>query len=308
MSKSSKGLIPSVVLVDKHSGLTSRQCVDQLVKILGERRIGHAGTLDPLATGMLPICIGEATKFARFFLEAEKAYDVTMVLGVQTSTGDADGDVIARQSIPSRSPETLKAVLQTLTGEIQQVVPMVSAVRVGGQRLYKLARLGQIVERPVRTVTIFELSVLSQTLDTMKLHVRCSKGTYIRVLVEDIAKALGTCAYVQRLHRCWVAPFRGKPMESLSVLSAAAAPHQQEWQSFKSVSSLSEVFDNVPNIYLSAQAQRALWHGQIIKVDQAVPVVKWLALYGEDKRFFGIGVPEGQYIKAMRLLCVPEHI
>jgi tRNA pseudouridine55 synthase len=307
VSKSSKDLIPSVVLVDKPSGLTSRQCVDQLVKILGESHIGHTGTLDPLATGMLPICIGEATKFARFFLEAEKAYDVTMALGVQTSTGDADGAVIAKQSIPSRTSETLKVVLQQLSGEIQQVVPMVSAVRVGGQRLYKLARLGKIVERPVRKVTIFELSVLAQTIDTITLHVRCSKGTYIRALVEDIAKALGTCAHVQRLHRCWVAPFKGKPMEALSVLNAAAAPHQHRWKDFKSVSSLSEVFDNTPNIHLSAREQQALWHGQIIKVDQTVPVVEWLALYGEDKHFFGVGIPEGQYIKAMRLLRMPEH-
>lgn len=208
-NKYSPRTVNGILLLDKPKGLSSNQAMQRVKHLFQAKKAGHTGSLDPLATGMLPICLGEATKFSHFLLDADKAYQTTAKLGIATSTGDAEGEITATKPVPILNTEIIEAVLAKFTGEIVQIPPMYSALKHQGQPLYKLARQGIIIEPKKRTVTIHAIQLLSFTEDTLSIEVRCSKGTYIRTLVEDIAKALplNTVAHVQILRRLWVAPF-----------------------------------------------------------------------------------------------------
>lgn len=205
--RNSSRTINGILLLDKPKGLSSNQALQRVKHVFQAKKAGHTGSLDPLATGMLPICLGEATKFSHFLLDADKAYQTTAKLGVETSTGDAEGEVVAKKPIPILTKEMIEAVLEKFTGDIIQIPPMYSALKHQGQPLYKLARKGISIEPKKRLVTIYSIQLSAFTEDTLSLEIRCSKGTYIRTLVEDIAKALNTVAHVQALRRLWVAPF-----------------------------------------------------------------------------------------------------
>lgn len=201
-----KHVVSGVLLIDKPQGMTSQQVVSKVKYLLksdshDSKKAGHTGTLDPMATGLLPICLGEATKFSHYQLEAVKSYQATVKLGKQTDTGDAEGKVIAIQAIPDLSDEKLSAVTQTFLGGICQIPPMYSALKKDGKKLYELAREGIEIEREARPITIFDLAVVPILPDQLQLDVTCSKGTYIRVLGEDIAKALGTFGHLTSLRR-----------------------------------------------------------------------------------------------------------
>ncbi len=212
--------LDAIVLLDKPQGLSSNQALQRARRLFDARKAGHTGSLDPLATGMLPVCFGQATKICGLLLASAKTYEVTAQFGVATDTGDADGQVIARAAIPAFDAERMAQVLAGFRGPIQQVPPMYSALKHEGQRLYALARAGQVVVRPPREVVIQELTVLASDATLLALRVHCSKGTYIRTLVEDIAAALGTVAHVTALRRVWVEPFQALPMYSLEALEA----------------------------------------------------------------------------------------
>jgi tRNA pseudouridine55 synthase len=215
--------VDGIVLLDKPAGLTSNVALQRARRLFRARKAGHTGSLDPLATGMLPLCFGEATKFAGHLLDADKEYRVRLCFGVQTDTADADGRVVAesdRRAVPGAE---LAACLARFRGEIDQVPPMYSALKSGGQRLHVLARAGREVPRAPRRVRILGLEVVTADPATPSLWVRCSKGTYIRALVEDIAAALGTLAHVVELRRLAVAPFPADGMVTLEALQAAAA-------------------------------------------------------------------------------------
>lgn len=212
--------LDAIVLLDKPQGLSSNQALQRVRRLFDARKAGHTGSLDPLATGMLPVCFGQATKICGLLLSSAKSYEVTAQLGVATDTGDADGTVTAQAPAPALDPERLEQALARFRGPIQQVPPMYSALKHEGQRLYTLARAGQAVERAARDVIIHELAVLAAGATTLSLRVHCSKGTYIRTLVEDIAGALGTLAHVTALRRVWVEPFEALPMHSLEALEA----------------------------------------------------------------------------------------
>ena len=199
--------VHGVLLLDKPIAFTSNDALQKAKGIFAANKAGHTGSLDPLATGMLPICFGEATKVSGFLLDADKRYAVTAKLGERTDSADAEGEVVERKPVPALTPKLIEDALSSLRGDILQVPPMYSALRHQGQRLYNLARDGIEVPREPRPVTIHELTLKDWTADSLSLDVHCSKGTYIRTLVEDVAQALGTVAHVTVLRRLSVGPF-----------------------------------------------------------------------------------------------------
>ena len=219
--KSNKGgrrtgtAVDGLLLLNKPAGLTSNQALQKVKRLLNARKGGHTGSLDPAATGMLPLCFGEATKVCAYLLEADKSYRVTARLGEATDTGDADGKITETAEVPQLDRVGWEALLQGFVGETQQVPPMYSALKQGGKRLYELARKGQVVERQPRGIRIDEIELLEISGTRLNLRVRCSKGTYIRTLVEDIAKAAGTVAHTANLHRETVGDFRAEDMLDL---------------------------------------------------------------------------------------------
>ena len=210
-----------IILLNKPTGMSSNHALQKMKRAFGAKKAGHTGTLDPMATGMLPICFGRATKLIEFMLGADKAYTATIQLGQATDTGDAEGEVIAEQAVPGLDQVRIEQALSRFRGSIEQVPPMYSALKQGGKRLYQLARQGKEVARPARSVMVYELRCEGFDSETQQLtvFVRCSKGTYIRVLGEEIAKALGTLGHLVALHRNYCAGFESSAMHSLEAIS-----------------------------------------------------------------------------------------
>ena len=211
MARRKKGRqVDGLLVLDKPTGMSSNAALQQAKRLFGAAKAGHTGSLDPLATGVLPLCFGEATKFSQFLLDADKGYESTFVLGVGTDTADADGAVIAQASAVHLTEDAVTHAMATLTGAIEQVPPMYSALKVDGQPLYKRARAGEQVERTARPVEIYSFELLTfESGDQVRLgvKVRCSKGTYIRTLAEDLGAALGVPAHVATLRRYQSGPF-----------------------------------------------------------------------------------------------------
>jgi len=202
MARRRKGRdIHGVLLLDKPAGWSSNQAVQKVRWLFQARKAGHTGTLDPFATGMLPICLGEASKTAAYMLDANKTYEACARLGEATTTGDIEGEVTCTAAVPELDATALDAVFARFTGVIRQVPPMYSAIKHDGQPLYRLARAGREVERAAREVTIFRLELLAWQAPDLAFRVECSKGTYIRTLAEDLAEALGSCAHLRTLRR-----------------------------------------------------------------------------------------------------------
>lgn len=202
--------VNGLLVLDKPSGMSSNAALQQAKRLFGAAKAGHTGSLDPLATGVLPLCFGEATKFSQFLLDADKGYFSTFILGVGTNTADADGEIIAESSAAAIDPEALTRAMASLTGTIEQVPPMYSALKVDGQPLYKRARAGQEIDRAPRTVHIREFvleSFVPGRRAEVKVQVLCSKGTYVRTLAEDLGAALNVPAHVAALRRCQSGPF-----------------------------------------------------------------------------------------------------
>ena len=211
MARRKKGRqVDGLLVLDKPTGMSSNAALQQAKRLFGAAKAGHTGSLDPLATGVLPLCFGEATKFSQFLLDADKGYESTFVLGVGTDTADADGAVITRASAAHLTEDSVTQAMVMLTGAIEQVPPMYSALKVNGQPLYRRARAGEQVERAARPVEIYGFELLSfEPGEQVRLgvKVRCSKGTYIRTLAEDLGAALGVPAHVSTLRRCQSGPF-----------------------------------------------------------------------------------------------------
>ncbi|WP_417567690.1 tRNA pseudouridine(55) synthase TruB [Marinobacter sp.] len=209
MSRRRKGReVNGILVIDKPLGITSNGILQQVKRLFGAAKAGHTGALDPLATGVLPLCFGEATKFSQMMLDSDKAYIATARLGISTETGDSEGAIVAEKPVPAGlSPEVLEPVLDRFRGDIQQVPSMYSALKHKGRPLYEYAREGIEVERPARPVTIYELTLLDIRENEMDIAVSCTKGTYIRSLVEDIGEALGCGAHVTALRRTMASGF-----------------------------------------------------------------------------------------------------
>lgn len=215
--------VDGLLLLNKPAGVTSNGALQRVKRLLRVRKAGHTGSLDPAATGMLPLCFGEATKVCAFLLDADKTYRVVARLGQATDTGDADGTVIATAAVPERAPDAWRSVMTRFVGRIEQVPPMYSALKKDGKRLYELAREGKTVDREARPVTIHEIVLLEIHASRLVFRVRCSKGTYVRTLVEDMAKAAGSVAYTANLHRESVGDFSSGDMMSLADAERLAA-------------------------------------------------------------------------------------
>lgn len=308
MAKAQKGrAISGIVVINKPLGLSSNQVLQRVKRIFNAQKAGHTGALDPQASGVLPICLGEATKLSQVLLDADKAYDTTATLGEVRSTGDSEGEVIKTAPVPEFSQEQVLAVLEQFKGDVEQVPPMFSALKLNGKPLYELARQGMsqeeqqaIAEKKRRIIQIHELTLNEQTATTLDLSVRCSKGTYIRTLVEDIGETLGCGAYVSRLHRTACGPFHSEQMLTLEQLEELA--EQGEAALDAVLLHPSSAVPHWPEVLLSeADAQRMLL-GQTISTsltDQA-HVQLW-ADFSSAKTMIGIGLIEQGLIKTQRL-------
>lgn len=278
--------VDGIVLLDKPAGMSSNQALQRIKRLFRARKAGHTGSLDPLASGMLPVCLGEATKMAAFLLDSDKTYRFRMHVGGQTSTGDAEGEVIA-EGPPLSGEEQLHRALERLRGPILQVPPMYSALKHEGQRLYRLARAGQEVERVARQVSIHELVVEQFDPRRPLLRVRCSKGTYIRTLAEDIARLAGTVAHVAELRRLAVAPFREASMHTLEALETLAGS-AAEARLDALLRPVDAAIESWPALELTARQERGLLCGQAV-AGEAGARCGPLRLYGHEGRFLGIG-------------------
>lgn len=214
--------VDGLLLLNKPPGMSSNRALQVVRRLLNARKAGHTGSLDPAATGMLPLCFGEATKVCAYLLNADKTYRVTARLGSRTDTGDADGQVVETADVPDLDAGDWDAILQGFLGESTQIPPMYSALKHEGKRLYELARKGETVDRPPRAIRIDEIQLLEAAGSRLVFRVACSKGTYIRVLVEDIARKAGTLAHTARLHRESVSDFNADAMLDLAAVEALA--------------------------------------------------------------------------------------
>jgi len=280
--------VNGVLLLDKAAGITSNKALQEVKHLYRAAKAGHTGSLDPLATGMLPICLGEATKISAFLLDADKRYRVLCRLGITTTTGDADGDVVQSRDASGVTMKQVEQLVPDFSGSISQVPPMYSAVKHQGQRLYALAREGIEVERKPRTVQIHELLLHSLREGLLDLEVSCSKGTYVRTLVEDIGEALGCGAHVVELRRLSVGPFEG---DMVTVEQLRAALEADEAGDFSSIDRFLKPIDSGisdwPDVHLDPDAAFYMRQGQPIQVPHA-PTEGWVRIY-DQSRFLGVG-------------------
>jgi tRNA pseudouridine55 synthase len=281
--------VDGILLLDKPGGMSSNQALQRVKHLFRAAKAGHTGSLDPLATGLLPLCLGQTTKFSAFLLDADKRYRVTVTLGVTTDSADADGQVLETRPIGAVDEAAVRSLLPRFTGSIEQVPPMYSAVKHQGERLYKLAREGKEVERTPRTVQIFALSLLSFTPPTLELDVHCSKGTYVRTLAEEIGEALGCGAHVSALRRTGVGPYVESEIHFVTLAEVEAKAEQGFDALDALLMPLDSVLGHCPSVRLSADAAFYLRQGQPVLVPQA-PTEGMVRLYAAGDEFLGIGV------------------
>jgi tRNA pseudouridine55 synthase len=280
-------MLTGILLLDKPLGLSSNSALQRVKRLLRAEKAGHVGSLDPLATGMLPICLGEATKIAGDILSGRKRYLFTVALGNRTATGDLEGAIVETLPVPAFDRAALDGVLSRFLGKQMQVPPMYSAIKRDGQPLYKLARAGVEVERPPREIEIFGFEVGPYDAASIQLEVTCAKGTYVRTLAEDIARALGTCGHVSLLRRLFVEPFEGEPMVTLEAVTAAA-----EAGRLPALLSADRGVPHLPEVRLTAPAVHRVTHGQAAGVPAETAPGR-VRLYDERGLFFGIGEADG---------------
>jgi len=278
--------VHGILLLDKPTGVTSNEALQEVKHLYKARKAGHTGSLDPLASGLLPVCMGEATKASGFLLDADKHYRMTCRLGERTTTGDAEGEVLETHPVGSFRTEDIQAVLHKFLGPIQQIPPMYSAVKHHGERLYKLARQGLEVDRKPRTVMIREIDLLAMTLPDLELEIRCSKGTYVRTLAEDIGAVLGCGAHVVSLRRLGVGPYDESGMVTMENLKKLAAQGLEGLDAL--LLPVESALSQWPGVRLSSDAAFYLRQGQPVLVPHA-PTSGWVRLYHGENHFLGMG-------------------
>jgi tRNA pseudouridine55 synthase len=286
--------VDAVLLLNKPRGLTSQQAVSRAKRLFQARKAGHTGTLDPLADGLLPLGFGEATKFSQFLLDADKRYLATLRLGIVTSTGDAEGEIIREQPV-TVTPAQLSAVLPGFTGALWQTPPMHAAIKVDGKPLYAYARAGETVTREPRRITINDIQLIDFIYKNVILRISCSKGTYIRVLAEDIGAALGCGAHLTALTREGAGVFDLTDAISLDALEAMAMP--QRMQCLLPAETFAA---GLPRLDLGAGDERRISTGQ--QIVSAVAATGLYRLYGTAGAFVGIGEVVAGMLAARRLM------
>lgn len=297
--KTAKSIVSGVLLIDKPQGMTSQQVVSKVKYLLksdvhDSKKAGHTGTLDPMATGLLPICLGEATKFSHYQLDAVKSYQAIIKLGEQTDTGDAEGQIIATIPVPNVTQAMLQSVTEQFLGEIMQVPPMYSALKKDGKKLYELAREGIEVERAARPLTIYELSLTPLSDQQLQLTVTCSKGTYVRVLAEDIAKALGTLGHLTALRRIQTGDFdiaNAITLADFAALDVAAR--------FDKLLAVDACVHSLPSLLLDDSQSKRIQQGQRLNVKATMLTQQLILtanqtfrLFDDHQQFLGTGLLE----------------
>jgi tRNA pseudouridine55 synthase len=291
MARRRKGRsLDGILVLDKPPGMSSNQALQAAKRLYGAAKAGHTGSLDPLATGVLPLCFGEATKFSRFLLDADKAYRSTFVLGVATASGDAEGEVMEERDAAHLTEADVRAKLELFRGEIEQVPSMYSAIKHNGQPLYKLARQGQEVERKPRRVKIHELELVGfrgGQRPEVDVAIRCSKGTYVRSLAEDLGAALGSGAHVSVLRRTQAGPFDESMLVSLETLEAL-----KENDAVAEMDALLQPLDaalgQLPLVRVSEAGGYYIRQGQPVQVPNS-PCSGMVRMGLESGEFLGVG-------------------
>lgn len=285
-AKRRKEAVDGLLLLNKPSGMTSNGALQIVRRLLNAKKAGHTGSLDPSATGMLPLCFGEATKVCAYLLDADKTYRVTARLGTATDTGDGDGQAIESAAIPALSTDDWDVILQGFVGRSMQVPPMYSALKKDGKRLYELARKGEVVEREARPITVHEIRLLELAGSRLVFRVSCSKGTYVRTLVEDIARRANTVAHTARLHRESVGHFQAEDMLELSAVEKLAATGENALRA--TLLSADVALQAFPAVSISDDAGLRFSGGQVVEVstDNDTGLAR---VYGDGRQFLGVG-------------------
>ena len=295
--------VKGILLLDKPVGLTSNSALQRVKSLYRAKKAGHTGSLDKAASGLLPLCFGEATKFSGFLLNADKHYRTIFQLGIQTNTGDAEGKVVYRGALQKFTRKRIEAALAGFQGTVMQVPPMFSALKHKGQRLYKLAHQGLEVDREPREITVHSITLLDYRDDELELEILCSKGTYIRTLAEDIGKELGCGAHVKSLRRIGVGPYSDENMLALAELETIAETGLSGLDA--ELLGIDSVLQDMPSIHLVDSVAFYLCQGQPVMVPKA-PTHGMLRIYTEDKRFLGVGeVLEDGRVAPKRLVVSP---
>ena len=278
--------IHGVFLLDKPQGMSSNDILQKVKRIFQANKAGHTGALDPLATGMLPICLGEATKFSQFLLDSDKRYQVTAKLGERTDTSDAEGQVVETKVVNVTESDIQQALAQ-FRGDILQVPTMFSALKHQGKPLYEYARAGITVEREARPITIFELKFIAYEAPFLTLEVHCSKGTYIRTLVDDLGEVLGCGAHVTVLRRLAVADYPIAAMMSYADLQNMAENQPLEVLD-KLLLPMDTAVSTLPKINLNEQQTKAVGFGQRVKFENVEQIYGLVRLFSNTAQFLGV--------------------
>lgn len=284
--KSLKREIDGVFLLNKPLGFSSNQALKKIQWLFNAKKAGHTGTLDPMASGLLPICIGEATKFSHRLLEANKTYIATIQLGVTTTTGDQEGEVVSQKDVVLK-PNQLQETLQKFTGDITQIPPMFSALKFEGKPLYEYARQGIEIERKSRQVTIYDITLNKIEESIVIVEVSCSKGTYIRTLAKDIGHALGCGAHLKGLERTQTGNFQLPEALTIEAVEAMSMASRE-----KTLLPVDVLLEGLSSIELTVNETEAIKKGQAIDFNGEND--KELRLYGVSGQFLGVGQPDLQ--------------
>lgn len=294
--------VDGIVLLDKPEGISSNAALQRVRRAFQARKAGHTGSLDPLASGMLPVCLGQATKASGMLLDADKTYRFRLALGRSTSTGDREGETVETARVPALDEATIGAAAACFVGESTQVPPMYSALKHDGRRLYRLARAGIEVERPARPVRIERLDCLTYGPGWIDFEVTCSKGTYVRSLAEDVARALGTVGHVASLRRLGLGPFKDARTWTLEEIEGAA---EDPARLAAMLLAVDEALPGMPAVQLGDEAQAWILQGR--PVAATGPGAVRVRMYGVGGRFLGVGrmSAEGARLAPERLMIEP---
>ena len=295
--------VNGILVLDKPVGMGSNEALQRVKRLYRARKAGHTGSLDRLASGLLPICFGEATKLSGYLLNADKHYVATFLLGVTTTTGDAEGEVVSRRDVPALSAAAIDRAAARFRGEIEQIPPMHSALKHKGKRLYQLAHEGIVVERQPRRVTIRRFEVPRFAGDTVEVEVLCSKGTYIRTLAEDFGEALGCGASVAALRRIGAGPFIAGDMVELATVESMAAQGPQALDA--PLLPMEAAVSGWPSVRLPEGVAFYLLKGQPVQVPHS-PTEGWVRIHTERTGFIGVGEVLDDGRIAPRRLFVPS--
>lgn len=303
--------IDGVVVLNKPSGISSNEALQQAKRLFFVQKAGHTGSLDPLATGVLPLCFGEATKFSQFVLDSDKQYRATFTLGIATETGDSDGDERSRQAVPQLKKKAVEQALRQFEGDIEQIPSMYSALKHNGEPLYKLARQGITVEREPRQVTIFELELEDfrpGDFPEVDVFVHCSKGTYIRSIAEDLGEALGCGAHVSRLHRVAAGPFHEEDALSLDELREERGEDRAEVLDHH-ILPVDTLVEDLPEVELDENSAFYLKQGQSMMVANLYQIAQendMVRVFTESGDFLGVAEVTDEGTIAPRRLVVSK--